>query len=315
MKVALAGLALLVWVSPARAHPLAPGLLEIRREARGALAGSSRVPRGEPPLLPEFVGCAPLELTGTAEDAGARVVRFRARCSAPPPYTLQVDAQSSRAAPLLVRYQDQTAWLEGGEIALEIGGPDVRPSPRSNLGLGFTHLLGGFDHILFLLGLVTLVASFRSLAILVSAFTLGHGLSLALASLVPASLEALGPLVEVGIALSLAVLALRIIREDERGLPPWSPRAAAGLVVGFGLLHGLGFAGAFAEVGQHDAWGLLTFNIGVELAQLLVVGIALVLRRVGTKLRSRHWRRAAVAQTVGIAASYLVLERVIALIT
>lgn len=178
---------------------------------------------------------------------------------------------------------------------------------------GFEHLLIGFDHMLFLLGLLVLVRGISPLVASVTAFTVGHGVSVALTALTPFS--APGPPVELGIALTLVVLALRILQEDERGLPPWTASQAAALCVGFGLLHGLGLAGAFLETGiarEGIAWAMIGFNLGVEAGQLLIVAVVLALEPLLVRAFGEPRTRLAVAYLVGVAATYWAIERVLA---
>lgn len=136
--------------------------------------------------------------------------------------------------------------------------------------LGLEHILTGFDHLLFVLGLTLLVGYGRLLLWTITAFTLGHSVTLALAVLgfvnfPPAPIEA-------GIALSIYILGIELARADRKTLLRTYPWLVAGL---FGLLHGLGFAGALAEVGLPEGeipLALFSFNLGIELGQLAFVG-------------------------------------------
>lgn len=141
------------------------------------------------------------------------------------------------------------------------------------LELGIEHLLAGADHLLFLLGLIFLAPHFKSLLWTLTAFTLGHSLTLCLLAL--SLVQVNGDAVEVGIALSLVALALSLLtpsgaeraKGGRRNALPW-------LAMALGLLHGLGFAGALAETGlpEHQIpLSLIGFNLGIECAQLLVV--------------------------------------------
>jgi hypothetical protein len=135
------------------------------------------------------------------------------------------------------------------------------------LALGIEHILGGYDHLLFLLALVIVMPVGRTLAATVSVFTLAHSLTLALATLrvvaPPASW------VECAIALSIVYVGLE-------NLTPRAARPRFAIVFGFGLIHGFGFAGALAERGLGVAQtpgALLSFNAGVELGQLAVLAL------------------------------------------
>ncbi|WP_203292305.1 HupE/UreJ family protein [Maricaulis parjimensis] len=135
------------------------------------------------------------------------------------------------------------------------------------LQLGYTHILPkGLDHILFVLALFFASTRLKPLIWQVSAFTLAHTLTLALATLGLVSLPA--SIVEPIIALSIAFVAIEnLVFKD---MTRWRPA----LVFGFGLFHGLGFAGVLSELGlpQGDLVpALLSFNVGVELGQLTII--------------------------------------------
>ena len=140
----------------------------------------------------------------------------------------------------------------------------------SYIPTGFDHIVPlGVDHILFVLGIFFLSTHLRPLIWQVTAFTLAHTITLALAALgyvtVPASI------VEPLIALSIAYVAVENI--FLRTLSPWRPF----IIFGFGLLHGLGFASVLAQFGlpaQNFVPALIGFNIGVEIGQLCVIAVA-----------------------------------------
>ena len=175
--------------------------------------------------------------------------------------------------------------------------------------LGFTHILPkGLDHILFVLGLFLLSTRWKPLLVQVTAFTLAHTLTLGLSvygivSLSPAIVEPL-------IAASIAYVAVENLVTAE--LKPWR----AFVVFGFGLLHGLGFAGVLQEIGlprSEFLTALLTFNLGVELGQLTVITLAYLL--IGLWWKTKVWYRARLVQplsaliaAVGI---YWTIERIV----
>lgn len=165
------------------------------------------------------------------------------------------------------------------------------------LRLGFVHILPrGLDHILFVLGLFLLAARWRPLLWQVSAFTLAHTVTLALATFGVVALPS--SIVEPLIAASIAYVALENVFTDR--LFAWRPA----LVFLFGLLHGLGFAGVLAELGLprgRTMSALVAFNAGVELGQLTVLAIAFA--ALGP-WRNRPWyrRRVVVPGSLAIAA-------------
>ena len=137
--------------------------------------------------------------------------------------------------------------------------------------IGIEHILLGFDHLLFVLALVMIVKSTRKLLWTVTAFTVAHSITLSLATL--GVIHVPGPPVEAIIALSIVFVASEIIhqRQGREGLASRKPWIVA---FAFGLLHGLGFAGALAEVGLPEnsiPLALLFFNIGVEIGQVLFI--------------------------------------------
>ncbi len=138
--------------------------------------------------------------------------------------------------------------------------------------LGFEHILPlGVDHVLFVLSLFLLAPALRPLLLQVSAFTVAHTISLALASLNIVSVSA--SIVEPLIAFSIFYMAVENVFAKE--LKKWR----VGVVFAFGLLHGLGFAGVLAELGlprEAFAESLLGFNIGVEFGQLAVLALAML---------------------------------------
>jgi hypothetical protein len=155
----------------------------------------------------------------------------------------------------------------------------VRLDPRWHqaaarfVALGFEHILDGFDHLLFVLCLVVPIRRLRPLVAVITSFTLAHSITLIASALglAPSALW-FPPLIETLIAVSIVYMALENIigaRLERRWL----------IAFGFGLVHGFGFAFALREslqfAGAHLLTSLLAFNVGVELGQLLVIGIAL----------------------------------------
>src|SRR5688572_11493606 len=148
---------------------------------------------------------------------------------------------------------------------------------------GIEHILIGPDHILFLIGLLLLGGTLSRLALIVTAFTIGHSITLS-----HAALDILSPpayFIEPLIALTIVVvgadnlLVLRANRTAQDGSVPSVPSAAdirAWLAAGFGLIHGFGFAYVLKEFGLPQAalaWSLFAFNVGVEIGQLLIVAV------------------------------------------
>ena len=149
----------------------------------------------------------------------------------------------------------------------------------SYLQLGFQHILLGADHLLFVLGLLLIVSNRWMLLKTISAFTIAHSITLAIATLGYASAPLL-PLNAV-IALSILFLGPEIVRKW-RGQTSFTIRHPWVVAFAFGLLHGFGFASGLTSVGLPKAeipLALLLFNVGVELGQLSFVAVVLLLER------------------------------------
>jgi hydrogenase/urease accessory protein HupE len=184
--------------------------------------------------------------------------------------------------------------------------------------LGIGHILLGFDHLLFVLALVLLVRGHRRLVATITAFTVAHSITLALASL--GVLQVPGPPVEASIALSIVFVASEIIHARQ-GRPGLTQRHPWVVAFTFGLLHGLGFAGALAEVGlpaNAIPVALLFFNVGVEIGQLMFIAAVLafiwVMRRVAQRARLPPIAGAGrlVPYAIGGVASFWLFERIAA---
>jgi hydrogenase/urease accessory protein HupE len=172
---------------------------------------------------------------------------------------------------------------------------------RAYLALGVEHILSGIDHLLFVGALLFLVGFQRRLVWTITAFTLAHSLTLASAALGWLTLRS-AP-VEATIALSIVLVAGEALHKRETLARRW-PALVAFL---FGLVHGLGFAGALSEIGlpqNHLATALLTFNLGVELGQLLAVAVAWAVWRAVKNFRFAEWSRAPLLYGIGSIAAY-----------
>ena len=178
--------------------------------------------------------------------------------------------------------------------------------------IGTIHILEGYDHLLFVLALVLIVPNLWLLFKTITAFTVAHSISLALATLGVVSVP--GAPTEAVIALSILFLAVEIVKSREGRLTlteriPWA------IALAFGLVHGLGFAGALAEVGlpqQEIPLALLMFNVGVETGQIFFVGVVLVLtaaiKRAPFKWPDGSWRLMPYA--IGSIAAFWTVQRI-----
>jgi hydrogenase/urease accessory protein HupE len=188
----------------------------------------------------------------------------------------------------------------------------------SYLVLGVEHILGGTDHLLFVLALLLIVRGRRRILATITAFTIGHSLTLFAATL--GWVHVPGPPVEAAIALSIVFVAAEVVH-GVRGQHGVTARVPWVVACTFGLLHGFGFAGALAEVGLPQTAipiALLMFNVGVELGQLLfVAGVLTALafwRQVPVRIPPGFADRLAFvpAYSIGVLAMFWVFERIAA---
>ena len=219
-------------------------------------------PRATNAEIPTVLGLT-ARLTGRVPDGASTVGFFASRAFGEVHLTI-VDTE---------RAGEVRSVLEAGARSdpLDLTGPLAPPGrlevATRYLRLGFVHIVpDGMDHILFVLGLFLLCAQLRPLVWQVTAFTVAHAATLTLATL---GVVSLAPrLVEPLIALSIAYVAIENVLTDR--LTRWRPV----VVFGFGLLHGLGFAGVLGELGlpeRERLLALVTFNAGIELGQLAVI--------------------------------------------
>lgn len=154
-------------------------------------------------------------------------------------------------------------------------GADGAPTARGFIKLGVEHIWTGYDHLLFLFGLLLVCRTFRSIVAIISCFTLAHSITLALATLNVVNLPS--RFVEPAIAASIVFVGVEnLLRRGEE------PRGRWLLTFIFGLIHGFGFASVLRDLGvgrgsEGIAVPLLTFNLGVELGQVAVAAVVLPL--------------------------------------
>jgi len=310
---------------PVHADEIRPALLDIKEQSTGLFAVTWKVPtRGNRILaitadLPES-----LELVGTPviEDiAGSRIERatYKNNSESLVDQTIVIDGLKAVQTDvlLLVQLQDGT---QHSAILRPVAPSFTIPPKASKLQvaadywrMGTIHILEGADHLLFVLALMLIVVGFKELLKAVTAFTVAHSITLALATLGLVHMPAAPT--EAIIALSIVFLATEIVhkRNGQVGLTelyPWM------IAFAFGLFHGLGFAGALSEIGvpQHEVpLALLMFNVGVETGQLMFIGVVLALIAVLKKLPvtppESAWR--VLPYSIGGLAAFWTIDRVL----
>ena len=308
----------------ANADEIRPALLDIKEQGTGLFAVTWKVPtRGDKvlaitPRLPEslqLVGSPTIQVV-----PGARIEHATYKSSGEPLAGQSIAIEGLAATQtdvlLLVQLQDGSSH----SAILRPASPQFTvPLEASKLKvagdywrMGTVHILEGADHLLFVLALMLIVTGFKPLLKAVTAFTVAHSITLALATLgvvhIPsAPTEAL-------IALSILFLAVEIIhsRQGKISLTEQYPWVVA---FAFGLFHGLGFAGALSEIGlpqQEIPLALLMFNVGVETGQLMFIAAVLalfaVLKRLPVTLPQGAWR--VLPYSIGGIAAYWTIDRV-----
>ena len=314
--------------APAKADEVRPAYLELRAGERHdsheytVLWKQPVVENKRLPIDPVFPESCNLEETAPPELTGnALIKRWRAYCDLSTA-TIEISGLRTSITDVLVRLikadeAPENYIVRPSDPVLSLGGEGA--DSIGYLMIGVEHLVGGIDHVLFVIGLVLFIHSPWMLLKTITAFTIAHSITLALSVMNVVSL-AQAP-VEAVIALSIVFLARELAQPEENrsALTRTSPWLMAFI---FGLLHGLGFAGALSEIGlPEDALftSLLLFNLGIELGQILVVfalGFVLWLwRKVnqGLNLRPDLVHRLA-AYTMGSAAMYWTIDRTLILL-
>src|SRR5262245_2422210 len=304
MRILLA--LLLLGASAAGGHELTIAELQLHQVSRGEFLWQWTTPAQElAPVWP--AGCSAAVTVVRCGDDGLRG-------------TLAMDGGGKRYSAALVKVH----WLDGGTRVYTITSaqPHVRPygTPDDQRGmgeiasaylvLGVEHILSGVDHLLFVLALLFLVGFNRRLVWTITAFTVAHSITLALSALEILTLRP-AP-VEAAIALSILLVAGEALQRGQSLSRRW-PALVAFL---FGLVHGLGFAGALKEIGlpqNHLLVALVSFNAGVELGQLLVVAVAYLAYRLLAARPELALARAPALYAIGAVAAYWSIGRAISI--
>lgn len=327
MRLLLAMLAWLGLAAAAQAHEVRPALLQIVETGPHAYEVTWKQPAmGEMVihLRPHLSGGA-LEGPPTSQTAASGFVEKSWRVTTAPPLdgqTASVEGLSETVTDVLVRIttsdgRQVDAVLRPSEPSMKLS--LARPSGLAvpaYLRLGVEHILTGFDHLLFVLGLLLLIGPSWRLVKTITAFTLAHSLTLALAALGYIAFPS--AVIEALVALSIVFVASELIpgrAEDSLARRrPWL------IAFVFGLLHGMAFAGALAQIGlppKAAPQALFLFNVGVEIGQLIFIGAVLALSWIVPRTPWRQWlgrpilARTGPAYAIGGLAAFWLIERIV----
>jgi hypothetical protein len=308
--------------APAGAHEIRPAFLRIREVQPSTYDMLWKTPaQGDMRLALDVVlpdNCRTAAAPRTISVEAAAIQRWRSVCEGgllgKP---IAIANLETTLTDVLVRFEP----LEGKPKTLRMNGADPRimlPTRESTgeiaeiyFRLGVEHILTGIDHLLFVLCLLMLIGDLKRLLGAVTAFTIAHSLTLAATSY--GWIRLASAPVEACIALSIAFVAAEVLkaRTGRATLIQQTPWLAS---LGFGLLHGLGFAAALRELGLPEdavSIALLFFNVGVEAGQILFVATVLMAVFIWKRHapRSSAWAYRASAYAAGIAGCFWFIER------
>lgn len=307
------------------AHPLAPSVLSFEQRGDGNVTMRWRAPAKRPtgqslrPVVPSVCQAVTPTRHERADDGAAIVETTELLCDPPDMRgaVIAVDGFEDSAINVVVRVARPDGTVHHAILsadAPQLTMTEDRDRSRSffeYVMLGVEHLLTGWDHLAFVIGLLVLFGWHRRLIGAVTAFTVGHSLTLGLAVFRIVQLPQ--ALVEALIAMTIVVLALEIQsgRQGPVWKHPWTLPAA------LGLLHGLGFASVLFDAGlpgEEIPLALLGFNIGLELAQLGVIAVGWAAYTAVRSAIPTGWRASPriPAYIIGSLAAFWVIERTLA---
>lgn len=306
-------------------HESRPAYLEINETQANVFDITWRRPaRGEMVLSMQPVFPQHCDVQGSIANylaPGTHISRWTIICSKKGlvGQTLSIEGLVKTITDVLVRVQMQdgtiyTKILKPNNPTMVVqGAPSKWGVFADYLVLGVEHILGGIDHLLFVLCLLLIVRGNWLLVKTITAFTIAHSITLAIATLNIVTVPQ-AP-VEAVIALSIIFLAVELVKQQQ-GKRDFAIRSPWIVAFIFGLLHGFGFAGALSEVGlpQSDIpLALLSFNLGVEAGQLLFIAIVITVTTLWKHITKLHfsWLPRLTAYAIGSVASFWTIQRLL----
>ena len=306
------------------AHEIRPALLNITEQKPGWFEVTWKVPmRGGSALAIKPVFPSSLVPYGppsshTVPGANIQYATYQIQEGSLAGETITIDGLTALQIDVMVKIKfadgsSHSTILRPSAPSFEVPSPETKAKIAwIYLRLGVEHILQGIDHLLFVLGLLLIVGSRYTLIKTITAFTIAHSITLAIATLGYASAPV--PPLNAAIALSILFLGPEIVRVW-RGQTSFTIRHPWVVAFAFGLLHGFGFASGLTTIGLARAEipvALLLFNVGVEIGQLFFVLIIVLLERSFRILEIRwpRWAQAMPAYTVGGLGAFWTIQRV-----
>lgn len=313
-----------LWISGlsrADAHEIRPAALELAEQGDGTVKVIWKQPilSGRKlrlkPILPQQCNAPSPAVQSYGVDAVIETWQVSCRLDRG---TVAIDGLDQTLTDVFLRISladnsDQTYILRPAANSVALGSNGGSAPAASFLAIGAEHMLLGWDHLLFVLGLLLLTPLRRIIAV-VTAFTVGHSITLAITALGWFTLPS--EPVELLIALSIFFLAVENVRK-QAGKTSLAIRKPWLIAAAFGLLHGLGFAGALAAIGLpkgEELWALLLFNLGVEIGQLIFIAAILGSYWLISRFMepAKKWANHLALYTVGSLGAYFTLSRIFA---
>lgn len=305
----MVALVVLACVGRTYAHGLRPGVLALAEQEPGVFA----VAWTEPVDTAGGSSTVVVSYPESCRRSGARLECGEGGLQGP----VRISGLDSTSASVSV----QVRWSDGRTtdalVTAEAPSLDLRTPPASTWTawsrLGVRHVLGGFDHLAFVLGLLLVVGAsgWKRLVGTLTAFTAAHSVTLGL------SVMGVVTLPQAPVEATIAASVVLVAREASHRRPTLTRRAPWAVALLFGLVHGLGFAGVVTELGlprAHTLAALVGFNVGVELGQLAAVTVLLVasalLSRILGSTRAASSRTVLTTALGGVGAWWLI-ERVV----
>lgn len=310
------------WLPCARAHEIRPAYLEVRETGPGEFAVMWKTPMvgdSRLSLAPEFSGGAQAATpVVTSRPAGAAVQTWTLRAPELRGQTVRIRGLEGTLTDTLVRFAfaDGSEWTQRLTPQTPSALIPLRTSVWNTAGvylkLGVAHILGGIDHLLFVLALLLITSGGWKLVKTVTAFTVSHSITLTAVAL--GLIHVPQRPVEAVIALSIVFVAAEIVQRS-RGRIGIAARAPWIVAFAFGLLHGVGFASGLSEAGLPAGripLALLCFSGGVETGHLLFVGAALAVIALGRRIPVRlpQWAPLVPPYAIGSVAMFWVIQRI-----